>query len=434
MNKQKPGAPLGATGSPLAPTQIKTVAKKKRDDNDALLPGGERKRSRTDDSASNAPTDGASVGDDKAFSREERKLKQQMALFAKIEERTKRKEKERRGEDDGHVTPQATSAALTSNIAANREDVYVSLVPMSTEANADELPADANAAISAPLSPNSALTAAATARSQRAKLRAEREEEAAANMTADGKIESAARIRRPRKRHDDDDDGTILNVDQLEREAEMDITDFAARRRAWRAKRVLQANGPFYLGKKSFALRDWTKRHELSDNAGWIERVVTQPILWTKKLAINFNAERSIKQEIAAASAHKSNQIPANGAVVISDYIDVPLVMLNDKQDEHVDADTTLNGASSSPTPSRPASPVPVATVATTSSPAAVVSTISPPTMTSPPTLHSTVVVSVPLATNRLPINGVRMTSATNKLPLNPKPPVPQQQQPSMTT
>ena len=199
-------------------------------------------------SGSTSATDLNELGSDGMDAREKKKLKKLLETIQKMEDQNIKKRKK----------PEGDTAA---GEAKDRDDTHVAVAAVQDDrAGARPMDEDALMDISSPSSPNMS-----TARSVRAKLRAEREEQdllpgqlAPADLSAAGgsaALNASTAAARKKKK-------TLAGIDSDEDTS--DIVDFAFRRRRWQDVRRASGSemGPFYLGKKEWLLSGWRRRRK----------------------------------------------------------------------------------------------------------------------------------------------------------------------------
>ena len=318
--KDKPKQ-LGAVVT--ASAEVAKKKKTKRDDEAAIVGGSEKregrdqqpatKKARVDDrvttatgkekeekqekqTSAAAPTDIAAplassasapdlneLGSDGMDAREKKKLKKLLETIQKMEDQNVKKRKKPEGE---------TPAGETKE----RDDTHVAVAPVQDErAAARAMDEDAAMDTSSPSSPNMS-----TARSVRAKLRAERDELDAVPgqllqsdmVVAGGSLAalnaSGAALRKKKKTaagNDSDDDVS-------------DVVDFAFRRRRWQDVRRASGSemGPFYLGKKEWLLSGWRREKE-REATGWDDRVKDEQLGVVKRAIDNWREEKKEKED-----------------------------------------------------------------------------------------------------------------------------------------
>ena len=236
--------------------------------------------------SSTSASDLNELGSDGMDAREKKKLKKLLETIQKMEDQTVKKRKKSEGD--------ATAAE-----GKDRDDTHVAVAAvLDDRAGTRAVDEDAAMDTSSPSSPN-----LSTARSVRAKLRAEREEvdqvpgqliptDASLGGGSAALTASAAASRKKKKSAagtDSDDDTS-------------DVVDFAFRRRRWQdVKRTSGSEmGPFYLGKKEWLLSGWRREKE-REATGWDDRVKDEEVGVVKRAIDNWREEKKEREEEAHA-------------------------------------------------------------------------------------------------------------------------------------
>ena len=214
--------------------------------------------------------------------REKKKLKKLLETIQKMEDQNVKKRKKPDGD-------------TTTAEGKDRDDTHVAVAAVQDDrVAARALDDDAAMETSSPSSPN-----LNTARSVRAKLRAEREEQdpvpgqpLQADMSAAGAasaLSSSAAASRKKKK----DKGGLDSDDDTG-----DVVDFAFRRRRWQDARRASGSemGPFYLGKKEWLLSGWRREKE-REVTGWDDRVKDEEVGVVKRAIDNWKEEKREREE-----------------------------------------------------------------------------------------------------------------------------------------
>ena len=263
---------------------------------------------------STSATDLNELGGDGMDAREKKKLKKLLETIQKMEDQNVKK-RTKKPEGD-----------TTAGEVKERDDTHVAVAAVQDDrVGARVLDDDAAMDTSSPSSPNMS-----TARSVRAKLRAEREEGdqvpgqlMQADMTAAGSSAAlnasaaASRKKKKDKAGNDSEDDTS------------DVVDFAFRRRRWQDVRRASGSemGPFYLGKKEWLLSGWRREKE-REVTGWDDRVKEEEVGVVKRAIDNWREEKKEREEEARAKElgsptarrHMTVQRAAEGVPTISRY------------------------------------------------------------------------------------------------------------------
>ena len=235
---------------------------------------------------SSAVDEGESGGGD---SREQKKLKRLLEIIKKSEDQSKKATKKKT--DGGPDT-----AVEGKDRGGDDTNTHIGVGLIDRAMPAGEEDGVAMDTTSGPSSPN-----VSTARSVRAKLRAEREEQElppiAGGMGQAGSGGGAAPLmaakggdggRKKRK-------GAMAGGGSDDESS--DVVDFAYRRRAWQQSRARHAQlGPFYLGRKEFLLREW-KRGKEREETGWDGAVKEEEVALVKRVIDNWREEQREKEE-----------------------------------------------------------------------------------------------------------------------------------------
>lgn len=260
--------------------------------------------------ASTSATDLNELGySDGMDAREKKKLKKLLETIQKMEDQNVKKRKKPDGDS-------------TAGEGKERDDTHVAVAAVQDDrAGVRVMDEDAAMDTSSPSSPN-----LSTARSVRAKLRAEREDQdtvpgqllpadmagSSAALTA-----SAAASRKKKKTaagNDSEDDTS-------------DVVDFAFRRRRWQDVRRTSGSemGPFYLGKKEWLLSGWRREKE-REVTGWDEKVKDEEVGVVKRAIDNWREEKkerdeeSRAKELGTAQRRMTVQRAVDGVPTISKY------------------------------------------------------------------------------------------------------------------
>ena len=213
-------------------------------------------------------------------SREQKKLKRLLEIIKKSEDQSKKAKKKTDGPDgpaEGKDRDDSThiGVGLVERPPAIDEDAAMDTT-------------------SGPSSPN-----ISTARSVRAKLRAEREEQDLPPSTAGG-VEAGPSSAPPLPAKSGDAGrkkrkGLMAGVGSDDESS--DVVDFAYRRRAWQQNKARHAVlGPFYLGRKEFLLKEWRRVKE-REETGWDGGVKQEEVGLVKRVIDNWREEKREKEE-----------------------------------------------------------------------------------------------------------------------------------------